>query len=132
MKTLEAWKCFAGPCAYETGECGVPFCWGVGNIVSAAPDDALMFLQQTVVEKMRSPQGADLLRKMPEPFECIKYLAGGEMFCITPGELLLKMNQWQVGHEIEERKRTHNCLFCGKHVDGKRLVCQSHFSSELK
>ena len=55
-----------------------------------------------------------------------------KMFCITPDELLLAMNQWQVGHEIEKRKETHNCLFCGKHVDGNKLICPSHFTTELR
>lgn len=118
--------------AYESGECDTPFCWGIGNIVSALPDTAILFLQNNVATKMRSPQATELRRKMPTPFECVKQLSDGAMFCITPDELLLSMNQWQVGHEIEERKRTHNCLFCGKHVDGNRLVCSSHFTTELR
>lgn len=118
--------------AYESGECDVPFCWGIGNIVSASPDTAILFLQNSVATRMRSPQTSELRRKMPTPFECVKQLSDGALFCITPDELLLSMNQWQVGHEIEERKRTHNCLFCGKHVDVNRLVCLSHFTTELR
>lgn len=118
--------------AYESGECDVPFCWGIGNIVSVSPDNAMLFLQNSVATKVRSPQGTELTRKMPTPFECIKQLSDGAMFCITPDKLLLAMNQWQMGHEIEERKRTHNCLFCGKHVDGNKLVCSSHFTTELR
>ena len=118
--------------AYESGEYDVPFCWGIGNIVSASPDTAILFLQNSVATKLRSPQASELRRKMPTPFECVKQLSDGAMFCITPDELLLSMNQWQVGHEIEERKRTHNCLFCGKHVDRNKLVCQSHFTTELR
>lgn len=116
--------------AYESGEHDIPFCWGIGNIVSSSPDTAIMFLQNSVATKLRSPQAAELHRKMPTPFECVKQLSDGAMFCITPDELLLAMNQWQVGHEIEERKRTHNCLFCGKHVDGNKLICSSHFATE--
>ena len=118
--------------AYESGEYDVPFCWGIGNIVSASPDTAILFLQNSVATKLRSPQSSELRRKMPTPLECAKQLSDGAMFCITPDELLLTMNQWQVGHEIEERKRTHNCLFCGKHVDGNRLVCSSHFTTEQR
>ena len=118
--------------AYESGECDVPFCWGIGNIVSATPDNAILFLQNSVAIKLRSPRVSELQKKMPTPLECVKQLSDGAMFCITPDELLLAMNQWQVGHKIEERKRTHNCLFCGKHVDGNRLVCSSHFTTELK
>lgn len=123
---------FLNMAAYESGECDVPFCWGIGNIVSALPDSVILFLKNSVATKVRSPQGAELKRKMPTPFECIKQLSNGAMFCVTPDELLLAMNQWQVGHEIEERKRTHNCLFCGKYVDGNKLVCSSHFTSELR
>lgn len=118
--------------AYESGEYDVPFCWGIGNIVSVSPDNAILFLQNSVATKLRSPQGAELKRRMPAPFECVKQLSNGAMFCITPDELLLAMNQWQIGHEIEERKRTHNCLFCGKHVYGNKLVCSSHFTTELR
>ena len=118
--------------AYESGEYDVPFCWGIGNIVSALPDTAIMFLQNSVATKLRSPQASELRRNMPTPLECAKQLSDGAMFCITPDELLLSMNQWQVGHEIEERKRTRNCLFCGKHVDGNKLVCSLHFTTELR
>lgn len=118
--------------AYESGECDVPFCWGIGNIISASPDTAIMFLQNDVATKLRSPQGSELRRRMPTPFGCVKQLSDGAMFCISPDELLLSMNQWQIGHEIEERKLTHNCLFCGKHVDGSKLVCSSHFTTELR
>lgn len=118
--------------AYESGECDVPYCWGIGNIVSALPDTAILFLQNSVATKLRSPQPDELQKKMPTPFECVKQLSDGAMFCITPDELLRSMNQWQVGHEIEERKRTNNCLFCGKHVDGNKLVCSSHFTTELR
>lgn len=117
--------------AYESGEYDVPFCWGIGNIVSTSPDTAILLLQGAAT-KLRSPQPSELRRKMPTPFECVKQLSDAAMFCISPDELLLSMNQWQVGHEIEERKRTHNCLFCGKHVDGNKLVCSSHFTSELR
>ena len=117
--------------AYESEAYDVPFCWGIGNIVSASPDTAILFLQNDVATKLRSPQASELRRKMPTPFECVKQLSDGAMFCITPDELLLTMNQWKVGHEIEERKKNHNSLFCCKHVDGNKLVCSSHFTTEL-
>lgn len=118
--------------AYESGECDVPYCWGIGNIVSVLPNTAILFLQSNVATKLRSPRTDELQKKMPTPFECVKQLSNGSMFCITPDELLRSMNQWQVGHEIEMRKRIHNCLFCGKHVDGNNLVCSSHFTTELR
>lgn len=118
--------------AYESGELDVPFCWGIGNIISAMPHNALTFLQRSITTKVRSPQLSELSRKMPTPFECVKQLTDNTMFCITPDELLLAMNQWETGHEIVKRKATSNCLFCGKHVDGNRLVCQTHFSSEVR
>ena len=117
--------------AYESGTCDVPFCWGLGNIVSVSPGNALLFLQNGVATKVRSPRRDELRRKIPTPYECIKQLTDGSLFCVTPDELLLALNQWQIGHEIEERKRTHNCLFCGKHIKGDKLVCSAHFTSEL-
>ena len=117
--------------AYESGELDVPFCWGVGNIVSVLPSDAIMCLQNDVASKLRSPSNLELSKKVPTPFECANILADGMVFCITPDELVLAMNQWQLGHEIAERRKTHNCLFCGRHVDNGKLVCSSHFSTEL-
>ena len=117
--------------AYESGTCDVPFCWGLGNVVSTSPNNALLLLQNNVATKLRSPRTEELRRKVPTPLESIKQLADGALFCITPDELLLALNQWQIGHEIEERKRTHNCLFCGKHLNDGRLVCSAHFTSEL-
>lgn len=117
--------------AYETGACDVPYCWGLGNIVSITPDNALSFLQQGFTTKVRSPRPDELRRNIPTPIECIRQLTDGKPYCISPDELVIAMNQWQVGHEIEERKHTHNCLFCGKHLKGNLLVCPTHFTSEL-
>ncbi len=117
--------------AYETGKNDVPFCWGIGNIVSVSPANAILFLQKDVVIKLRSPKDSDLTRKMPPPLECIRHLSDGGMFCLSPDELVLTMNQWQAGHEIEERKQMRKCLFCGKNISGKRMVCSSHFTTEL-
>lgn len=117
--------------AYESGLCDVPFCWGLGNIVSVSPEDALLLLQKKIVTDVRSPRVDELRERVPTPIECIKKLADGALFCVSPDELLIAMNQWQIGHEIESRKKTHNCLFCGKYVMGNHLVCPSHFTSEL-
>lgn len=117
--------------AYETDSYDEPLCWGLGNIVSVSPDNALTLLQKRVATNVRSPRIDELRKRVPSPFECITKLTDGALFCVTPDELLLALNQWQIGHEIEERKRTHNCLFCGKYVAGNKLVCPSHFTSEL-
>lgn len=118
---------FLNVSAYESGTYDVPFCWGTGNIISITPDNALLSLQKDVATKLRAPQGAELYRKLPTPFECVKQLADGRIFCISPENLLLAMNQWEMGYEIEKRKQTHNCLICGKHIAGNRLACSSHF-----
>lgn len=117
--------------AYESNTCDVPYCWGLGNIISVSPDKALSFLQNDVTTKVRSPQTNELRRKVPTPFECVKQLTDGSLFCITPDELLVALNQWQVGYEIHKRRETHNCLFCGKHLRGNELVCSSHFTTEF-
>lgn len=117
--------------AYESNELDVPYCWGLGNIVSATPDNAISYLQQDIATGIRNPNWNDVRRKVPTPFECIKQLAGGNRFCISPDELVLIMNQWEMGHEIDRRKQTHNCLFCGKHISGNKMVCDSHFISEM-
>lgn len=117
--------------AYESNELDVPYCWGLGNIVSATPDNAISYLQQDIATGIRNPNWNDVRRKVPTPFECIKQLVGGNRFCICPDELVLIMNQWEMGHEIDKRKKTHNCLFCGKHISGNKMVCDSHFISEM-
>ena len=117
--------------AYESGACDVPFCWGLGNIVSVSPDHALLLLQNETAANIRAPRADELRRKVPTPFECIRQLTDGALFCVTPDALLLALNQWQVGHEITERKRTHTCLFCGRHLSGNTLVCPAHFTSEF-
>lgn len=117
--------------AYETESRNVPYCWGCGNILSVTPENALMLLQKSVVTKVRSPEKNELKRSVPTPFECIRQLTNGALFCITPDELLLALNQWLIGHEIEEHKRNNKCLICGKSVKGNALVCPFHFTSEL-
>ena len=113
--------------AYEAGEYDVPLCWGIGNIVSVTPESALQLLQSEIVTKVRSPHKAELEKRMPTPLECVKQLADGKLFCISPDELLITMNQWQQGYEIEVNKRANRCLFCGKPLDENTLVCTSHF-----
>lgn len=117
--------------AYESGEMDVPYCWGIGNIVSSTPENAFSFLQKDVQITVRPPKDIELSNKLPKPFECIKKLSEGAMFCISPDDLVKAMNQWQIGYEIKKRKRTHNCLFCGKSITSNRLVCDSYFRREL-
>lgn len=118
--------------AYECGENDVPFCWGVGNLLSVLPEDATQLLQTEVQTTLRCPTADDYKGRMPTPIECVAHLANGSVFCITPDELVLAMNRWLVGGEIEKRKQTHNCLFCGKNTGGRGLVCSSHFVSEFR
>ena len=117
--------------AYESGKCDVPLCWGVGNIISITPDNALMLRQKDTVSKLRVPAPQEFARKMPTPVECVKQLSDGQLFCITPDNLLQAMNQWQMAHDINEHRKTRNCVFCGKYISGSGLICPSHFTSEL-
>ena len=117
--------------AYESGEYNTPLCWGMGYITNAGPGNAAVFLQRNVATKLRAPNRIELQRRVPTPLECVRQLSDGKMVCITPDELLLAMNRWQTGHEIEMRRQHRICLFCGKPVDKKHLVCPTHFTSEL-
>ncbi|MCD8107198.1 MAG: hypothetical protein LUE20_04450 [Oscillospiraceae bacterium] len=116
--------------AYEADKQDVPYCWGIGNLLSVAPSKALDFLKTDVVTKTRSPSQSELARKIPTPTECLRILTDGRPFCISPDVLVNAMNQWQMGHEIYLRKRYGHCLFCGGTVSGGRLVCSSHFTTE--
>lgn len=118
--------------AYETKQYDVPLFWGIGNIVSVAPEEATVLLKSNVVTKLRSPQMLELSIEAPSPVECARRLSDGKMFCITPDELVLSMNRWQVGYEIEKRKRMHNCLFCGRYVGSGSLICRTHFTVEIR
>lgn len=117
--------------AYETNENDVPFCWGIGNIISFSPNEALSYLQKDIATRVATPTNIHFKGKMPTPIECIKKLSGGRPFCLTPEEFTKVLNQWVIGKEIEDRKRTHNCLFCNRYINGNKLVCDSHFISEL-
>ena len=118
--------------AYEADETDVPYCWGTGNILSVSPENALLLTQKDVITKLRSPNHAELQRRVPAPFECARILSDGRPFCVSPDDLTNDMNQWVSGHEIELRKATHNCLICGKLVPRDRLVCKTHFTSEIR
>lgn len=117
--------------AYETNENDVPYCWGIGNIVSFLPSEALSYLQKDIATRLITPTNSHFNGKMPTPIECVKKLSAGKPFCLTPEELTKVLNQWAIGKEIEERKRTHNCLFCNRYISGNKLVCDSHFTTEL-
>ena len=124
--------CYLNVRAYEADELEVPYCWGTGNILSVSPADALLLTRQDVITKLRSPGPAELQRPVPTPIECARILSDGKPFCISPDELTNAMNQWIVGREIELRKARHSCLICGKQVSRDRLVCKSHFTSEMR
>ena len=117
--------------AYETGKYDVPLCWGVGNIVSVTPENALIMLQKDTVSQLRVPTAYEYNKKMPTPVECVKQLSDGKLFCITPENLLLAMNQWQAGYDINRHRLTRNCVFCGKYLSNGGLICPGHFTMEL-
>ena len=117
--------------AYEAGEVDVPYCWGIGNLLSTTPSKALDFLKANVVTSPRSPLADELTRKIPAPTECMRILTDGKPFCISPDQLVNAMNQWQMGHEFYLRKRDGRCLFCGRTVGRGASVCSSHFTTEF-
>lgn len=117
--------------AYESDEIDVPYCWGMGNLISAAPSEALSFLQADVATTPRSPSAGKLTQKIPTPIECLRILTDRKPFCITPDDLVSAMNQWQMGHEFYLRKQSGRCLFCGRMVSHGAYVCPSHFTTEL-
>lgn len=109
----------------------VPYCWGVGNILSFMPNEALLYAQRDLVTRTNSPSVNQLWSDMPTPLECIKRLTDDKAFCISPCELTQIMNQWATGIEIEKRKNSHNCLLCNRIISGNKLVCGIHFISEM-
>ena len=117
--------------AYEKNEKDVPFCWGTGNIVSFSPDEALLYLQKDIATNVKSPTSINYQGQMPTPMECLRRLSDGMPFCISPEDFIKVLNKWLIGKEIEDRKRTHNCLFCNRHLNGNKLVCDSHFDTEF-
>lgn len=118
--------------AFESDEIDVPYCWGIGNIVSISPASAFSLLEGGIATKPRSPSLLELSTKLPSPFECLRKLTDGAPFCISPDDMVSVMNQWQTGREIMLRKQNNICLFCGKPIQGDRVVCTDHFTSELR
>jgi len=117
--------------AYESQQNDVPFCWGIGNLISFSPADSLLYLQKDIVKTVKAPTKDLFTKKMPTPIKCLEKVSEGKPFCISPEELTKLLNQWVIGKEIEDRKSTHNCLFCNRYVKGNKLICDSHFDSEL-
>lgn len=117
--------------AYEAGETDVPYCWGIGNLLSATPSHALDFLRTGVVSWPRSPSAAELARKLPAPYECLRILTNGKPFCISPDGLVNAMNQWHMGHEFYLRKQNGRCPICGRMLSRGASRCPSHFTTEL-
>lgn len=109
-----------------------PVCWGIGNITSVRPENALTVLQKPIATGLRAPSPEELAMDMPGPGECLDILSGGNIYCITPEKMLTAMNQWKMGHEIESRKSQKLCLICGRRLYGRSYACASHFTRELK
>ena len=118
--------------AFESREDDVPYCWGIGNLVSVKPNNALAVLQSDIVTGLQVPKPEDYVNMLPQPVECAERLSDGKPYCISPDELVLAMNRWTAGHEIGNRRRNHNCLFCGKYLSDGRRVCSSHFMTEFR
>lgn len=117
---------------YANDKKDVPICWGWGNLLSVMPNQALSLLQNNnIVTKLRCPTPQELEHEIPNPLECVRILSDGCSYCISPDELVLALNRWQVGHEIESRKKEQCCLFCNRPISRFSLVCGSHFTSEL-
>ncbi|MCL2672277.1 MAG: hypothetical protein FWF10_09635 [Clostridiales bacterium] len=116
--------------AAETGESDVPYCWGVGNVVSPGPNDGLRLLQGQTFTKPPMPTREYLLKAPTNPLRCIMDLAGQRPFCVSPEDLVALMNYWQMGYEIHRRRQNRLCMFCGKPLPSGRMACPSHFSIE--
>ena len=113
--------------ALGTGENDVPLCWGTGNLTSLTPANALQALGNKLITDLRAPSVRELQKQMPSPAVLMHNLSDRFHYCITPDELVKAMNQWQTGHEIELRKASGRCLFCGRQLKRRTLVCPEHF-----
>lgn len=113
--------------AFDTGENDIPLCWGTGNLTSLTPDIALRVLGKRLITDLRAPSVRELQKPMPAPAVLMHILSDGYHYCITPDELVKSMNQWQTGHEIEIRKASGRCLFCGRQLKRRTLICPEHF-----
>lgn len=116
--------------AFSSGENDVPLCWGAGNLTSLTPAIALQALGNSLITGLRTPNFMELQRQTPSPSVLMQILSDRHHYCITPDELVKAMNQWQAGHEIESRKAAGRCLFCGRQLRRKTLVCPEHFSEQ--
>lgn len=122
---------FLNVMAYERDEVNVPFCWGIGNILSVTPKNAISLLTTGVVEKPRSPFPNEYNKKMLNPASLLKLLYNGKNYCASPETLVSLMNQWEAGYYINKMQEEKRCIFCGRLLNSNKLVCSSHFVSEL-
>ena len=114
--------------AVETGELNVPYCWGIGNLVSTVPEDALRLLHSGLVIKPSSPTKHDLSAPPPTPLECLHRLCGGSPFCISVEDLVNVLNKWQMGYDVMCIRQRGGCLLCARPVLNGGLVCPTHFA----
>lgn len=105
-----------------------PYCWGIGNLLSFNPLQALSTFRNSMVTKLRTPTSEELSRPLPSTNKCLRVLTDGNNYCIGPEDLLRAMNQWQVAHETNARINSKRCLFCGGALDGNRVICSKHIS----
>ena len=117
--------------AFYGRELDVPYCWGMGNLVSASPEEGLGLLEGGIATKPRVPGPEEFRETQPSPLECLRRLTEGGPFCVSPEELVTAMNQWEAGHEAEKRRGNRQCLFCGKPLKDGQLVCPAHFTTEM-
>lgn len=113
--------------AFDEEANNVPLCWGTGYITSLTPANAIQAIGKHLVTDLKTPTKEHLAYKMPAPAVLMRTLSGRNHYCITADELVKAMNQWQTGHEIEVRRATGRCLFCGNVVKRGNLICPKHF-----
>lgn len=113
--------------AYENSLFDVPYCWGIGNILSVLPNNAVQLLRENVITNLRCPTLTEISGILPTPIECVKKLSDEKHFCISPMELSVMLNRWVVGNKLHLMKINRKCLLCGKPLSENRTVCSSHF-----
>ncbi len=105
----------------------VPYCWGIGNITSATPTNAISLLNSEIVTSQRNITNEDLLYSMPDPIKCLSILTDNKPFCVSAFSLLNALNEWQTSLSIVKRKKNKICLLCGKKLTGSKPICSYHF-----
>lgn len=109
----------------EKGFFHIPIYVGLGNIISRNKMD-IFEIVTAYSDDIKDVSEHQFQHRGGRIDTIIRELCSTNEYIISPKQVVSILNQWEKGYTIVSRKKEERCLFCGKYLKTRDMICKDH------